>query len=39
MHSMGMLSAMAEYSPVIMSVPPGPEVLMHTPMFPEAVLV
>ena len=29
-----MLSAIAEYRPVIMSVPAGPEVPMHTPMLP-----
>ena len=34
MHRMGMLSALAEYSPVIMSVPAGPEVPMHTPILP-----
>ncbi len=32
MHRIGMLSAMAEYSPVSMSVPAGPLVPMHTPM-------
>ena len=34
MHRMGMRSAMAEYRPVTMSVPAGPEVPMHTPMLP-----
>jgi hypothetical protein len=34
MHRMGMLSALAEYRPVIMSVPAGPLVPMHTPMLP-----
>ena len=34
MHRMGMLSAWAVYSPVIMSVPAGPEVPMQTPMLP-----
>ena len=29
-----MESAEAEYNPVIMSVPAGPEVPIHTPMFP-----
>jgi len=39
MHRMGMLSAIAEYSPVIMSVPAGPEVPMHTPMLPARARV
>ena len=39
MHRMGMESAQAEYMPVTMSVPPGPEVPMHTPMFPGTVRV
>ena len=34
MHRMGMLSAMAEYRPVIMSVPAGPLVPMQTPILP-----
>ena len=34
MHRMGIESAEAEYSPVIMSVPAGPEVPMHRPMLP-----
>ena len=34
-----MLSALAEYSPVIMSVPAGPEVPMHTPMLPALARV
>ena len=34
MHRIGTESAEAEYMPVIMSVPPGPDVPMHTPMFP-----
>src|SRR5699024_12820430 len=34
MHSIGIESAHAAYSPVIMSVPAGPEVPTHTPMFP-----
>ena len=32
-------SAMAEYSPVIMSVPAGPEVPRHTPMLPARARV
>jgi hypothetical protein len=39
MHRMGMESAWAEYRPVIMSVPAGPEVPMHTPMLPGAARV
>ena len=39
MHRMGMESACAEYRPVIMSVPAGPEVPMQTPMFPGAACV
>ena len=35
MHRIGMESAMAEYRPVIMSVPAGPDVPMHTPMLPH----
>jgi hypothetical protein len=34
-----MESAWAEYRPVIMSVPAGPEVPMHTPMLPGAARV
>ena len=34
-----MESADAEYNPVIMSVPAGPEVPMQTPMFPAAARV
>ncbi len=34
MQRIGMESAEAEYRPVIMSVPAGPEVPMHTPMLP-----
>jgi hypothetical protein len=34
-----MESAEAEYNPVIMSVPAGPEVPIHTPMFPAAARV
>jgi hypothetical protein len=37
MHRIGMESAQAEYRPVTMSVPPGPEVPRHTPMFPAPV--
>lgn len=33
-HRIGMESALAEYRPVTMSVPPGPEVPIHTPMLP-----
>ena len=39
MHRIGIESAAAEYSPVIMSVPAGPEVPMHTPMLPAAARV
>jgi len=39
MHRIGMLSAMAEYRPVIMSVPAGPLVPMHTPMWPARARV
>ncbi|MNT41903.1 hypothetical protein D3C72_1782870 [compost metagenome] len=39
MHRMGMESAQAEYRPVIMSVPAGPEVPMHTPMLPATARV
>ena len=39
MHRMGIESAMAEYSPVIMSVPAGPDVPMHTPMLPGSARV
>ena len=39
MHRMGMESALAEYRPVIMSVPAGPEVPMHTPMLPAQARV
>ena len=35
----GMESAHAEYSPVIMSVPAGPDVPMQMPMFPAAARV
>lgn len=35
----GMESAIAEYNPVIMSVPAGPEVPMHTPMLPACARV
>jgi hypothetical protein len=38
-HRMGMLSALAEYSPVTMSVPAGPLVPMHTPMLPATARV
>ncbi len=34
-----MESAQAEYRPVIMSVPAGPDVPMQTPMFPAAARV
>src|SRR4051812_2308687 len=37
MHRIGMESPDAEYRPVIMSVPAGPEVPMHTPMLPARV--
>lgn len=36
MHSIGMESAIAAYSPVIMSVPAGPEVPRHSPILPVA---
>ena len=39
MHRMGMESAEAEYSPVIMSVPAGPEVPIQTPMLPATARV
>ncbi|MNF16139.1 hypothetical protein D3C80_2190350 [compost metagenome] len=39
MQRIGMESAEAEYRPVIMSVPAGPEVPMHTPMLPALVRV
>ena len=39
MHKMGIESADAEYSPVIMSVPAGPEVPTHTPIFPARARV
>ena len=39
MHRIGIESAEAEYSPVIMSVPAGPEVPMHTPMLPALARV
>jgi hypothetical protein len=39
MHRMGIESAIAEYSPVIMSVPAGPEVPTQTPMLPALVRV
>ena len=39
MHRIGIESADAEYSPVIISVPAGPEVPMHTPMLPAAARV
>ena len=39
MHRTGMESAAAEYSPVIMSVPAGPEVPTQTPMLPARVRV
>ena len=39
MHRIGIESALAEYSPVIMSVPAGPEVPMHTPMLPATARV
>src|SRR3954464_1489165 len=38
-HRIGIESAHAEYSPVIMSVPAGPEVPMHTPMLPDLARV
>ena len=39
MHRIGIESALAEYSPVIMSVPAGPLVPMQTPMLPAAARV
>lgn len=39
MHRIGMESAMAEYRPVIMSVPAGPDVPMQTPMLPALARV
>jgi len=36
---MGTESAQAEYNPVIMSVPAGPDVPTHTPMLPALALV
>jgi hypothetical protein len=39
MQRMGMESADAEYRPVIMSVPAGPEVPMQTPMLPARARV
>ena len=39
MQRIGMESAAAEYSPVIMSVPAGPEVPTQTPMLPARVRV
>jgi hypothetical protein len=39
MHRIGMESAAAEYSPVIMSVPAGPEVPTQTPMLPARARV
>ena len=39
MHRIGIESACAEYSPVIMSVPAGPEVPMQTPMLPALARV
>ena len=39
MHRIGIESAAAEYSPVIMSVPAGPEVPTHTPMLPARARV
>ena len=39
MHRMGMLSAPAEYRPVIMSVPAGPLVPMQTPILPARARV
>jgi hypothetical protein len=39
MARIGMESAIAEYSPVIMSVPAGPDVPTHTPMLPGFVRV
>ena len=39
MHRIGMESAQAEYSPVIMSVPAGPDVPMQMPMLPAVARV
>ena len=39
MHRIGIESAEAEYSPVSMSVPAGPEVPTHTPILPERARV
>ena len=39
MQRMGTESAAAAYSPVIMSVPAGPDVPMHTPIAPGRVRV
>ena len=39
MHRIGIESADAEYRPVIMSVPAGPDVPMQTPMLPARVRV
>ena len=39
MQRIGIESAYAEYSPVIMSVPAGPDVPMQTPMLPAAARV
>ena len=39
MQRIGIESALAEYSPVIMSVPAGPLVPMQTPMLPGAARV
>ena len=39
MHRIGIESADAEYSPVIMSVPAGPEVPMQMPMLPALARV
>ena len=38
-HRLGIESALAEYRPVIMSVPAGPEVPTHTPMLPARARV
>ena len=39
MHRIGIESALAEYRPVTMSVPAGPLVPTHTPMFPARARV
>ena len=39
MHRIGIESALAEYRPVIMSVPAGPLVPTHTPMLPALARV